>query len=112
MMTAHTAHGVCHARADGELTIYSASADLACLQACLRDAAELEIDLSDVAEIDSAGVQLLIQAKREGARAGKPVRLVGHSPAVMEIIDLFQLAPQFGDPMVVAARAPQDGGPA
>jgi anti-sigma B factor antagonist len=101
MITFDIVDGVCHARIDGELTIYSAAACRDQLQACLADCRAAEFDLSGVGEIDSAGVQLLIQAKREGAARGAPVRLVAHSAAVQEIIDLFQLAGQFGDPMIM-----------
>jgi anti-anti-sigma factor len=104
MMTSETINGIGHLRASGELTMYTVIDARALLQETLLLCQEIEIDLSEVAEIDSAGLQLLIQAKREGARIGMPVRLVSHSPAVQEIIDLYRLAPEFGDPMVMASR--------
>jgi anti-anti-sigma factor len=86
------------------MTIYGAAECRDSLRQCLLAGAELEIDLSGVTEVDSAGVQLLIQAKREGARLGKPVRLVSHSPAIQEIIDLYRLASEFGDLMIISPR--------
>lgn len=105
MITADIVDGVCHARIEGDMTIYSAAACRQLLQECLDGCREAEFDLSGVVEIDSAGVQLLIAAKREGAARGKPVRLVAHSAAVQEIIDLFHLAGQFGDPMVMSSAS-------
>jgi anti-anti-sigma factor len=102
MITSEIKDGVCHAQVNGEMTIYTATECRNLLQRCLQSSQEAEINLAGVTEIDSAGVQLLIQAKREGARHGKPVRLVSHSPSVMEIIDLFRLAPEFGDLMIIS----------
>ena len=62
---------------------------------------ELECDLSDVAAIDAAGLQLLLMLKREAQRRDHQLRLIGHSPAVVELFELYQLAGQFGDPVVL-----------
>lgn len=107
MIAASIMDGVCHAQVNGEMTIYTAAECRKQLLQCLQSCREAEIDLSGVSDIDSAGVQLLIQAKREGAAHGKAVRLVAHSPAVQEIIDLFRLAGDFGDPMVIAPAGKQ-----
>lgn len=104
MITSTTIDGLCHVRIRGDMTIYNAAECRALLLQCLQSCREAELDLSEVNDIDSAGIQLLIQAKREGAAFGKPVRLVAHSPVVQEIIDLFQLAGDFGDPIVIARR--------
>lgn len=94
--------GHCRMAVDTDLTIYHA-AELkpALLQALLR-AEELEIDLRQVAEMDSAGLQLLVLLKREAAEAGKRLRLSSHSPAVLRVFDLFNMASYFGDPLVIA----------
>lgn len=104
MITTETRSGICHAQVNGEMTIYTATECRNLLQQCLQSCEQAEINLSGVTEIDSAGVQLLIQAKREGVRLGKSIKLVSHSPSVMEIIDLFQLAPEFGDMMIISPR--------
>ena len=109
MITADKVDGICRAQVKGEMTIYTAAECRDLLLQCLQSCREAEIDLSGVSDIDSAGVQLLIQAKREGARHGKPVRLVAHSAAVQEIIDLFQLASEFGDPMLISPRRRASG---
>jgi len=94
-------------RISGELTIYRA-AELK--QALLAELAEraapaaLEIDLSGVTELDTAGVQLLMLAKKTAQAQRRELRLVAHSPAVAEIFELLNLAAYFGDPLVIASR--------
>jgi anti-anti-sigma factor len=92
-------------RLDGELTIYRAAELKPLILESLHKAAELEIDLSGVSEIDSAGVQLLMLAKREAQATRCQVRFSGHSPAVLEVFDLFDLAAYFGDPLVISGPA-------
>lgn len=91
---------------DGELTIYRAADLKILLLAELQRSGTLEVDLSGVTEIDSAGLQVLMLAKR-AARAGqRELRLVGHSPAVLEVFELLDLGAWFGDPLLIAPRAP------
>lgn len=89
-----------------DLTIYHAAAHKATLLEALATQGGVEVDLSKVAEMDTAGVQLLMLFKREAQRLGKDGRLVGHSPAVREVIDFLHLAARLGDPMVIP---PADG---
>lgn len=86
-----------------DLTIYHAAARKEELLKALAGTERLEIDLSAVADIDTAGLQLLILVKREAQRAGKQVVLTGHSTAVRQTIDFCNLAAAFGDPMVLPA---------
>jgi len=88
----------------GRMTIYEAAEHKRALLEALGRSAELEIDLSEVSELDTAGIQLLALAKREAARAGKAVRLTAHSPATLEVIDLFSLGSFFGDPLVISRK--------
>jgi anti-anti-sigma factor len=93
-------------RLDGEWTIYRAGELKARLQAALEAAgAALELDLSGVTELDTAGIQLLMQAKREAQAKSCQLRLSGHSAAVLEAFELLNLAPYFGDPLVMASAA-------
>ena len=84
-----------------DLTIYHALEQKAQLLDALAGAAEVELDLSQVGEIDSAGLQLLILLKKEAQRAGKRVAIVAHSQPVRAAIDFCQLAAQFGDPLLI-----------
>jgi len=61
----------------------------------------MEVSLAGVSEMDTAGFQLLVLAKREAARLGRPMRLVEHSPATLEVMDLLNMAAYFGDPVVI-----------
>ena len=88
----------------GSMTIYEAAADKPALLGALGEATEMEIDLSSVVEMDTAGLQLLILVKRESLRAGKPVRLTGHSEASLDVLDRYNLAGYFGDPVVISPR--------
>lgn len=104
MITTEIVNGICRARVAGEMTIYTALECRDLLQQALLSCDEIEIDLSSVSEVDSAGVQLLIQVKRQGAKFGKPVRLAAHSQEIAEMIDLYRLAPEFGDLMIMSSR--------
>lgn len=94
-----------NARIEGEMTIYTAAAIKPELLALLDAGNEAELDLSQVAEIDSAGLQLLLLAKREASRAGKSLRLVSHSPAVVDCLDLCNLTALFGDQVILSSNA-------
>jgi anti-sigma B factor antagonist len=96
----------CRAIVDGSMTIYEAAADKSVLLDALAHAKEAEIDLSSVCEMDTAGLQILILAKRESVRAGKVVKLVGHSPASLDVIERYGLIGYFGDPVGNAAGDP------
>lgn len=88
---------------EGELTIYATAAVKAALLDVLVGAVEIEIDLAGVTAIDTAGVQLLMAAKRGAVDAGTPLRMVGHSVVALELIELYELALWFGDPLVLPA---------
>ena len=92
------------ATVQGNMTIYEAAADKPSLLGALANATEMEIDLSSVVEMDTAGLQLLILVKRESLTAGKPVRLTGHSEASLDVLDRYNLAGYFGDPVVISPR--------
>lgn len=102
-MTIHieTHNGVCHVNVTGEMTIYHAAEIKAELLPCLELGTELEIDLSEVSEMDTAGFQLLLLTKRAALAADKPLRLVAHSPATLEVLDMLNMASYFGDPVMM-----------
>lgn len=89
---------------DGTLTIYDAAECKLELLAALASVTELDVDLSSVTEIDTAGVQLLVMLKRAATKAGKQMRLMAHSPASVEVIDRYALGGYFGDPVVISSR--------
>ena len=99
--------GVCRVRLGGEVTIYQAAEVRQAISALLPAHDELEIDLSGVTELDSAGVQVLLVAKRDAAANGGACRLVQHSPAVIEVFDAMNIGGLFGDPMLLSGSHTQ-----
>lgn len=85
----------------GEMTIYRATELKDTLIAPISDDAQVEIDLSAVSEIDCAGIQLLMLAKKTALQKNCEVSMTGHSPAVVEAFELLNLASYFGDPIVI-----------
>ncbi|MBK1694968.1 hypothetical protein CKO09_09475 [Chromatium weissei] len=81
---------------EGELTIYTATATLATLRDYLSDRKVCALNLSAVTEMDSAGLQLLLWARRMAAEQRIRFQLVGVSQAVVSVIDLLQIEPLFG----------------
>lgn len=86
----------------GELTIFSVQDIRLRLLEMLAEVDELTVDLGEVMETDTAGLQLMLLAKR---KAGKTVRFANHSDSVLRLIDLANLAQTLGDPLVLSAHA-------
>jgi anti-sigma B factor antagonist len=92
----------------GEFTIFTAltlKEQLLATIANTPEGGDLDIDLADVTEIDTAGLQLMLLAKREANLTGRNVRFLRHSDAVLDLIDLCDLAGQFGDPVLIRSQA-------
>ena len=112
MIHVETEEGRRRLRIGGELNVYSAPELKRQLQDHLDAVPELEINLSQVGEMDTAGFQVLYLAKREAMKGGKTLRLTSHSPAVLEVMDLYNMAAYCGDPVVISrtrkkTRAPR-----
>jgi len=73
----------------GELNIYGVREAADVMLPKLR-AAATPLDLADVSEIDSAGLQLLVMARRVAAAAGHEFDIAAASAAVREALDLVQ----------------------
>ena len=89
-------------RIDGDMTIYRASELKQDLIELLDSAHALDINLSGVTEFDCAGVQLLMLAKRTAQEKRCVLRILAHSPAVLEVFEHLKLADYFGDVLVFA----------
>jgi len=100
---AQSENGICKLVIEGDLTIYYGLDIKAAFLESLSDCREVEVVLAGVTELDTAGCQLLLAAKRLGARLGKPVRFTSHSLAALESIDSFRMVAQLGDPLVIPA---------
>lgn len=101
--TAKNAGDPCHLRLEGEMTIFTAREIKERLLAPLPNCQQINVDLSQISEIDSAGLQLMILAKREAGAMGKDICFVAHSPAVVDVLELCRLTGYFGDPVVMAS---------
>lgn len=86
-----------------DMTIYHALEQKNQLLDALSVSEVLELDLLQVADIDTAGLQLLILLKKEAQRTGKRVAIVAHSQAVHAVIDFCNLAAELGDPLIITA---------
>jgi len=90
-----------HLKISDEMTIYTAAEQKEQLLGYFQRCQELELDLSGVSEIDSAGLQLLIMLKNEAVKSDKEVRYHSHSQAVVDVLELVNLATRFGDPIMI-----------
>ena len=87
-------------RIDGEFTIYRAAELAEALKAALAGAAAapaLEIDLSGVTEMDCAGAQLLLAARRSARESGRALRVTGRSTVAAETMAILRLEAEFAD---------------
>ena len=89
----------------GDCNIYHAETIKTFLLEVLRTPVSFDVDLSGVTEIDTAGIQVLMAAKNHAKAHGVELRLLGHSPPVLELIEIYDLAAWRGDSLVVAAAA-------
>jgi anti-anti-sigma factor len=93
--------GVPQLAIEGELTIYCAAEMKPRIAGLLEEiaaspASRGAIDLAQVSEIDSAGLQLLLLARREAAARGVVLELCNPSQAVSDCLALCNLAAEFG----------------
>lgn len=95
---------------DGEMNIYNAISIKEELFPFFSQPENIEINLSRVRDIDSAGVQLLILAKREISKSGRELRLTNHSRVALEMFELYNLAAYFGDPVLISDSASESVG--
>ena len=94
----------CRISIEGEMTIGTAAEVLRGLATPLVRGEEIEVNLAGVSEIDAAGLQLMMATKREAVNKNKTLRFVGHSQAVLDVLDLCDLAGHFGDPLVLRSQ--------
>lgn len=77
----------------GELDVYTVECARAALLEHFVDAAPLALDLREVTACDSAGLQLLIAARRSALAAGKPFSLTQPVPLLVAAAELLGLSP-------------------
>jgi anti-anti-sigma factor len=79
-------------RIERDLTIYTVAELKPVVLAAIAASEHGQLDLSQVTEIDSAGLQLLLLARREAQHAGHKLCLICNAPAVTEVLKLVGLS--------------------
>ncbi|GGL07483.1 STAS domain-containing protein [Mangrovihabitans endophyticus] len=75
----------------GDLTVQTVAERLPELLAELPEDGELELDLSAIDEVDTAGLQLLLVIKREATARGCPLRLTAVGDSLARLLALTRL---------------------
>jgi anti-anti-sigma factor len=93
---------------EGEMTVYRAVELKDAMLGALRRPGPVEVDLSGVTELDSAGVQVLLLGKQLAGARHQELRVTAISPAVDEVLGLLNLRRHLGlvSPAEAAAPAP------
>lgn len=77
---------------DGEMTVYTCGQlKPLLLEQLTKHANARDLDLSRVVEIDTAGLQLLLMARRHAGAGGRELRITNPSRAVAEVLELCRL---------------------
>lgn len=77
---------------NGEMTIYTCGELKShLLEQLAAHPDTTELDLSRVIEIDTAGLQLLLMARRGFRESGRELRVINPSRAVSEVLELCRL---------------------
>lgn len=87
----HRRSGRCLLQFEGDLNIYHAAELKACLLEYVEDFKEFELDLSAVNEIDTAGIQLLLQFKKKAQEEKRSMQLSGCNEEIGDLLALYQL---------------------
>ncbi|EJZ21802.1 hypothetical protein RCCGEPOP_08105, partial [Rhizobium sp. Pop5] len=61
-------------------------------------AGDLTVDLSNLSDIDTAGIWLLCRLKKEQEAAGRTIRFEGTNPHIDEMLEMFSEEPAKAEP--------------
>lgn len=93
----------------GEMTIANAGELKPMLAESLAGCSILELDLTEVTDMDTAGFQLLLLLKKEADLQGKSFRLLSCSQKVVQILDFYRMKDFFAsDGLQCAIRGEED----
>lgn len=87
------------------MTIYEAMEIQVLFSKTLAAHQQIEVDLSDVVDIDSAGLQLMVALKNDALKQNKSMAFTNHSRDVIELLDLFNMTQFFGDPVILGKNS-------
>jgi len=91
----NTENGVCHARVEGEMTIYTTGEYRETLLEQCHTRQGMELDLANVTEMDISGLQLLVALKKHLNGTERGLRLRSPSETVQEVLDVTRMAESF-----------------
>ena len=83
------------------MTIYEAMELQTLFSETLAKHQRIEVNLANVAEIDCAGLQLMVALKNDAVEQNKMMIFSAHSSEVIALLDLFNMAQFFGDPVIL-----------
>lgn len=91
------------------MNIYTAAELKQQLMEALAEGSELEINLAQVDELDTAGLQQLFLVRREATRLGKVLRLLGPSAVVRDVLEFCHVEQDFmeGSSVRTAEASPE-----
>lgn len=92
----------------GRLTIYTVRKVRDTLEAIVREGRPITLDMGQVVDIDTAGIQLLMALKRHYGIQGIDLSIRNHSPILISVLDLYGLAGYFGDRIVLGPNMRKD----
>lgn len=97
--------GSCRIRIEDELTIYTAGIANTTIRDALITHERVTIDVSGVTEIDTAGLQILLVARKEALLRNRAVSFIGQNRMVLECLRLMNLSNffKFETPATLAA---------
>lgn len=90
---------------DGELTIFTATELRQQLLDALEIETEIDVDLSKVSEMDSAGIQLIVAAKSEAVLRNKHLHFSAPNSTVTQILALCNLSHLLDEPALIQRAA-------
>ncbi len=85
----------------GKCTIYNVGKLKKSFIATIEENENILIDLSQVSDFDTAGLQLFVAAKNTIKNKNKKIKFVNHPVCVLAIFDLYGLISFFGDKIIV-----------
>lgn len=91
-MESQVSHKRGRVRLTGEFNIYNAAAVTPKLLSTLSKHKAAPLDLSGVTEFDTAGLQMLLAARRFCGAQGRSLSLVEPSPVVQDVLQLCRIS--------------------
>jgi anti-sigma B factor antagonist len=98
----------CIAIIDGDFILPHLESATNALRILAQDFRNLALDLSRVRAFDSAAFQLLAVLKKDAARRGTKFKLINHSPAVKNLVELYGAIGLFRDKVIISGQLKND----